>query len=223
MTMTTQQRYEAARRLCAVVTGDEYGVDYERVTGLGVGIAEPGYGDKDTVWALGDWNDKTDYSSGERVVTDNSMSRLSEALDRIGVECHWLDEWYECQGCYQIVRSQSDSYHWQPSYADVDGELLCVQCATGDYLDELLEAFIGEQRKVLSSALVSEQDLLDAGFSRFNVPPAENGWHPGQDETPAGVLAAFESVHGSDCEWLFFMDEVSQFYVRFTLFYRQEV
>jgi hypothetical protein len=206
-------------RLCRAVTGEEYGEDYERVTGIGIGISEPGYGDADTVWVLGDWNDRTDYSTGERVVTDSRMSRLFDALERIGVECHWLDEWRRCDGCQNIIRSQPDSYHWQPSYVLLADELFCVECATGDYLDETIAEYIGDSSKAIFASLVSASELESRGFVRYNVPPAENGWHPGQDDTPDAIVAAFMSEYGT-AEWLFYLDETSQFYIRFTLFYR---
>ncbi len=216
--MDTNARLDAAIRLCRAVTGDEYGVDYERITGIGVGIAEPGYGDADTVWVLGDWNDRTDYSTGERVVTDNRFSRLFDALERIGVEAHWLDEWQQCSGCQSIVRSNADSYHWQPSYVWVSDELFCANCATGDYLEESLAEFIGNPDKAITSWL-SLSDLESAGFVRWNHPPYENGWHPGQDDNPRDIADRFESGN-PDAEWLFYLDETSQFYMRFSLFYR---
>jgi len=220
--LSVSERIDAAVRLCRAVTGDEYGVDYDRVTGIGIGIAEPGYGGSETVWVTGNWNAVTDYSSGERVVTDDRYSRLATALERIGVETHWLDEWTECNGCQQLVRTQPDSYSWQPSHVWVSDELLCRECATGDYLDETLAEFIGDEGRALSASLVSPAELESAGFVRFNIPPAENGWHPGQDARPADIVAEFEREHGTDADWLFYLDEASQFYVTFTLFYRPE-
>jgi hypothetical protein len=74
--------------------------------------------------------------------------------------------------------------------------------------------------KCIPAALVSASELETLGFQRFNVPPAESGWHPGQTDTPDAIVAQFEAEHGTDAEWLFYLDETSQFYIRFTLFYR---
>jgi hypothetical protein len=218
MALTVNQKVDAAVRVCRVVTGEQYGEDYERVTGIGVGIAEPGYGDSETVWVLGNWNDVTDYSTGERVVTDNRYGRLFDALERIGIEGHWLDEWIRCDGCQSIVRRNADSYHWQPSFAEVDCEIYCTDCATGDYLDEVLESYIGDSNRCVTSWL-TETELTAAGFIRWNEPPFENGWHPGQTDNPRDIAERFESENpGSD--WVFYLDENSQFYSRFSLFYR---
>jgi hypothetical protein len=201
------------------VTGQPYG-DGCTVTDIGIGIAEPGYGDADTVWVLGNFNDKTVYADGIRTVTDDTPSRLFKALERIGVEAHWLDEWYGCDGCQKIVRSQPDSYMWQPSYAWLGDGIYCVECATGDYLEETIAEYVGESGRCIPAALVSASELESQGFTRFNIPPAESGWHPGQTDTPDAIVALFEAEHGTDAEWLFYLDETSQFYVRFTLFYR---
>lgn len=217
MALDTTATLDAACRLIRVVTGDAYGDGY-RVTGIGVGNAE--YGKPDTVWVLGNWNDKAEYINGERIVTDNSMSRLFDALERIGVDCEWLDEWAMCDGCSQIVRTSPDSYMWQPAYAVVGDSRYCVECATGDCLDETLDEYIGDAGKCLTRSLISERELVDAGFIRFTVPPCESGWHPGQTDTPDAEVQRFEAEHGTDSEWLFWLDESSQFYVRFSLFYR---
>jgi hypothetical protein len=219
MALDTMARFDAASRLVAAVTGEPYG-DGCMVTDIGIGVAERGYGYSDTVWVLGNFNDKTTYADGVRTVTDDTPSRLFNALERIGVSAEWLDEWHRCDGCKQIVRSKPDSYCWQPSYATLGDNIYCVDCATGDYLDETIAEYVGESGKCLTAALVSASELESHGFTRFNIPPAENGWHPGQDDTPDGVVAHFEAEHGTDAEWLFYLDETSQFYIRFTLFYR---
>jgi hypothetical protein len=106
-------------------------------------------------------------------------------------------------------------------WLDAEGGNYCVDCATGDYLDETIAQYIGEPGKCIPASLVSESTLAENGFARFNVPPAESGWHPGQTGTPDAIVAEFERVHGTDgFEWLFYLDETSQFYICFTLFYR---
>ncbi len=219
MALDTMARLEAAMRLVEAATGDRYG-DGCMVTDIGIGVAERGYGDADTVWVLGNYNDKTTYADGVRTVTDDTPSRLFDALERIGVSAEWLDEWYRCDGCQKIVRNQPDCYGWQPSYATLGDNIYCVDCATGDYLDETIAEYVHASGKCIPAALVSASELETLGFQRFNVPPAESGWHPGQTDTPDAIVAQFEAEHGTDAEWLFYLDETSQFYIRFTLFYR---
>lgn len=221
MALDTMARLDAAMRLVKAVTGDEHG-DGMTVTDIGVGIAEPGYGDSDTVWVLGNFNDKSVYRDGKWTVTDTAPRRLFDALERIGVSAEWLDEWYRCDGCQSIVRSHPDSYSWQPSFAWIGDDIYCVDCATGDYLDETLETYIGDAGRAISASLISSSELEANGWQRYNIPPAENGWHPGQTDTPDAIVADFERVHGTGSEWLFYIDEQSQFYTRFTLFYRSD-
>ena len=120
---------EAAARLAKTREGRNR---VEEINLNGVGYAEPGYGsaEGEDVIAFGDWNtcSRYDREAGRSVDTDGVMPRLSEALERIGVEIEWSDEWCDCSDCGKAVRTSGDSYSWTPSFKADDGGLLCVEC-----------------------------------------------------------------------------------------------
>lgn len=214
------------QRLVRAATGEEYG-DGSTVTDVIVGYAEPGYGNADSVIVLGDWNDKTSYASGERVVTDNLPSRLVAALERIGAEIQWCDEWAQCGSCFRAVRTQPDSYHWKPSYVFLEDDgPTCADCLISDGEDALTgfgnesDSYVNNARKCISWCEPSHVESF--GFVKWepgNEHTYESGWHPGQTDDPTPILAAILERY-PDSETVFFLDESSQFYVRFSAYVR---
>jgi hypothetical protein len=87
------------------------------------GYAEPGY--QGQVVAVGNWNT---VKAGDQ--ENQFMPRLLKALERIGVECEWYDEWSRCEACGKLVRTQPDHMSWTPSYKVVDYEMFCKACAS---------------------------------------------------------------------------------------------
>lgn len=211
MTVTLEQ----AQRLVKVATGDEWG-DGMIVTDMGVGIAEPGYGYDETPWVAGDWNEKTKYVDGERIVTDNTPKRLGDALERLGIETLWLDEWTTCGNCGKAIRTQPDSYSWQPYYMVVNEcEISCRDCIESSWDADFLEEhnMLNNPRMAVHQ-WVSDTQLTEWGFSRHNG-IFENGWHPGQTDDPVKIFDAIRDENPS-ADVVFRIDENSQFYMRFT-------
>lgn len=214
-------KVEAAGRLIKVVCGEPYG-DGNTITDVGVGYAEPGYHDKETVWVLGDWNDKQRYvglpdGGGEWMTTDRTPSRLLAALERIDVECEWLDEWMKCDHCYRIFRISGDSYMWKPFHVDFeDGNMLCGDCALDpEFLPDVLEVFTNDPHKRITFC---EASVLESqGWVRYNEHPYESGWHEGMDADPRVVFAELEKEK-PDHDVIFFKDESSQFYSTWSAF-----
>lgn len=206
---------EAASRMINVVCGEPYG-DGLTVTDIGIGYAEPGYHDDNTVWVLGDWNDKTRYENGERITTDNTPGRLAKALERIGVEIEWLDEWLRCSDCSRIFRCSGDSYSWQMNGTLVNEcEPMCADCLkkdAADYVDE----YINDSDRVIT--WLDSHELQEIGFQQFGE-TNESGWHPGQNANPEKILDEILEAH-ENAEVVFLMDEQSQFYVGFSAWFR---
>lgn len=97
---------------------------------LCTGYAEPGYTDPDSgVIAFCNWNTISSYNNAtqKRVDVDDIPNRLCAALEKIGVEIEWSDEWAVCEGCQKAVRTQPDSHGWKRSYTD-DDCLVCRDC-----------------------------------------------------------------------------------------------
>ena len=216
-------KLEAATRLIKVACGEPYG-DGITVTDVGIGYAEPGYHDEETVWALGNWNDKQhfvkfddDSGAGEWVTDDKTPSRLLKALERIGVEGEWLDEWYRCSNCYKIVRSTPDSYFWKPYYVFTEDGVICADCAVNSgFIDYLIAEYANDPNKVITWC--EKEKLEELGWELYiHDREYENGWHPGQDDKPEAILNRIqEETPGKDV--IFFINENSQFYISFSAY-----
>ena len=215
-------KLEAAQRLINVVCGDKDG-DGMVVTNVGIGYAEPGYHDNETVWVLGDWNNKEKFINtgpgtvGHWETTDNTPSRLFDALERIKIQGEWYDEWEQCPHCNRIFRVSGDSYMWKPFYVQFgNGDRLCGECVLDDeFFDDALAEFVNISQRVVTWC--DEKTLTDHGWERYNPRPYENGWYPGQNDTPAQAVERVQ-LDFPDNDWVFLLDENSQFYSKFSIF-----
>lgn len=251
MTLTTNERYDATRRLISAALGTDRDdvLDFERVTNFGVGYASSEYGTTDTVWVLGNWNDKYEYLDDEarktnldadqfgRVLVDGRMGRLAAALERIGVECEWLDEWNECNDCWRLIRTSADSYAFTlDAILTMDG-YICSDCAMkdienslvdGNFVWRVVEGEVEEPEGSHAVSFCSTSDLEAIGFKLWTGNPEgskdgrlESGWHPGQTATPPDVAAEIAEALDCDAEIVFYLDEASQFYVGFSAWVRR--
>ena len=190
---TVNARLEAAQRLIKAATGDEHG-DGSVVTDFGVGIVEPGYGDEDTVWVTGNWNPSrfpNRNDPADKLTNDESRpSRLGDALDRIGIEILWLDEWTTCSECQGAVRDQPDSYSWTPHYIEWpnNGERVCLDCLSKDENgDWLYDAeFVNDAQRCVPGQLANSK-LEEWGWRKLEQ-EYQSGWYH-RDDRPADVLA----------------------------------
>lgn len=215
--MDTQAKLTAAQRLINVVCGEPYG-DGDVVTDVGVGYAERGYHDDETVWVLGDWNDRARLHNDPPIPSD-APGRLFDALERIGVEGEWHDEWTKCSNCYRIVRDEPDSHGWKPFYVVLDdGDTLCGTCALDpEWTDDCMGVYINRSDRVVTWC--DESYLTDNGWTRYNQDEYQSGWHPGMDDKSATVAARITEAM-PDHDYLFWLDESSQFYLGFSAFTR---
>ena len=109
------------------------------------GYAEPGY--RGDVVATGNWNtiSKWDEAAHKFVDIDDMPARLGHALEKIGVEIEWSDEWSTCDKCNKLVRTSANSYSWQPSFTFDDGGITCCGCLKEDP-EAYLESLEGNER-----------------------------------------------------------------------------
>lgn len=224
MTMTDSERLSAAMRLIRVVTGEEYG-DGEVVTNIGIGYAGGnGMSGMSDVWVTGDWNDRTHYESGTRVIDSTVPSRLFDALERLKVNGEWSDEWDTCAECYKLIRTEPDSYCWTPQFILTDdGELVCRDCM----LESPAEFVDGEFANHPDRAItwLSERELAELGWHDAfpDEHSAQHGWHPGQNDTPASVLKAWRAtLDDTESDFVFIIVDKGQFDVSFRLYVRDE-
>lgn len=219
--------YENAKRILRAVFGEEYG-DGEIVTNIGVGYAEPSYHDAETVWVLGNWNDRGPSGhyedvNGSRVwikpeptKREALPSRLAQALENIGVECEWLDEWQECQSCYKLVRTEPNSYSWTPAYVWHEDEFLCASCAREEG-EDILSSFVNNANNAVTD-WATEEFLFSFGYEDWTEDDHyANGWFDGMDDDPKKILAAILKREPS-ASVIFRISEQSQFYLRFKVY-----
>lgn len=79
--------------------------------------AEPGYDQPKRGILFANWN----YFE----------QRAVHLLGQKGFQCEWSDEWTTCEDCGKAVRTQPDSFCWNPSFIIEDEcVLLCKECTT---------------------------------------------------------------------------------------------
>lgn len=237
----TIDKFEAARRLIKAATGEEYG-DGILVANMGIGYASSRYGTREDVWVLGNWNNKTVWNpetnehEPRNGLTRNQATvpgRLFDALERIGVEGEWLDEWQVCIDCQRLIRTEADSYSFQLEAVWVDCEgYRCSDCALedvdtslieGGYIWKITDGYVEEPESSRAVSFCDTSDLEEIGFTKWapgDPQSYESGWHPGQTDTPQQVAESIAQQSDSDCEIVFYLDETSQFYVGFSAWIR---
>lgn len=82
--------------------------------------AEPGYEQPHNGVLLANWN--------------NLARGLDVILERMGYTVEWSDEWATCDDCGAVVRTEPDSYCWEPGFIfkESEGAFLCFQCWAGE-------------------------------------------------------------------------------------------
>lgn len=203
---------QTAQRLIAAAGG---GI----VAGIGVGIAEPGYGTGESVWVIGNWNNKRTRRNGmgdpPLTKEESRPERLAVALARLAVEVLPSNEWAACHACGKAVRTQPDSYYWTPYFVEDSDGITCVDCCiTGD--DSPLDGYIGNPTRAVPQS-ISENQLVEWGWVRMNR-VYHNSVDGGMDESPAEV---YELLKNGPYQVLFRVHSVSKDYFEFTVWTRE--
>lgn len=177
--------------------------------------AEPGYTTPESgLICLGNWNrvSKFNATKHEYETVDDTMPRLGKILEKLGAELEWGDEWCDCSQCGRLVRTQGDSYGWQPSYYAFESELVCRECLLED--ESLTEQYLTELEGDARKAVTFKIDLEKAGYRQLNAERYENGWYGGQDDDPKKIAASLEARGVT--RYLFTLDNVRQFDLSFS-------
>ncbi len=181
--------------------------------------AEPGYRlDRNHQCILfGNWNNWGNYKNGAWTLDDESkmMDRIVSILDKCSDIC-WSDEWSTCSECSKAFRTQADSYGWQRSYWEGDGEHLCLECAAKNAEDVLL-SFENEENKAITRDLGIDPAQHGYWLAQEDF---ENGWHGGQDADPAKIAKTLREK--GIYRFLFRIDSVGQFDLKFSLFIHED-
>lgn len=225
MTTETKGVVEQVGDLLERELGERWG-DGDIVTDVISGYAEPGYGGDDAVIVLGNWNGQTRTSGWSKYSpehaplfawTDRTGPMLADALEELGAEIEWLDEWTSCSECYRAVRTVENSYSWKPFYAWIgDCDIVCGNCLRKD--EGFLEAgeYINEPTRCVTWA---DSSLLEEwGWVKWEPGDEhdyENGWCEGQNDDPKLILAEILR-RDEDAKVVFLLDSTGQFDIHFS-------
>lgn len=214
---------ELASRLVEIATGEPWG-DGCVVTDIIHGYASPRYGLRDATIVLGNWNtrDKYDPTRTTPLTKDETMpTRLARALERIGAEVEWYDEWTQCSDCYRAVRTVPDSYSWRPAFAWLSDEIICSRCLLENVNDSIESGeYVNNADKAIT--WTDGATLEREGWTQWapdDPQQYENGWHPGQDDNPREILASILAAD-DEADVVFLIDSTGQFDVRFSAYTR---
>jgi hypothetical protein len=166
--------------------------------GWAPGYAEPGYSDPKKAVLFFNWNEVG--------------RRTFDLLEQYGFECEWEDEWTTCGGCGKALRTSPDSYSWQPSYFELNGELTCIECTD---IEAYLETLENNPRRAVNDHI----NPADYGYIKLEG-DFENGWHPGQNDDPKEIFKRLQAAGHK--RLLFNIDSVSQFYITFEVYEKIE-
>ena len=164
------------------------------------------------LWYSEGWNpihalDKIIQSAKEFNLEDRVDSYWTERGYEPG-ENGFSDEYTTCGNCGRIVRTQADSYGWEPRYLTTEwGDLLCENCVDPSDLNQ----YVNQNEKAIPDFM--EKLAAKNGWEKCEH-EFENGMHRGQDDSPAKVA---EVLTRAGIDYIFWYD-ASQFYVTFGVY-----
>lgn len=180
------------------------------------GYSEPGYSDPEALIVTANWNNDKPCIKESFVDEDSdnpeALITIGNALEKLGCDVEWSDEWTVCSICHKLVRTQPNSYSWTQSYYTKDCYIICHECIKNDksLAQEYIEHHIGKP----NSCLTMDVDLEECGFEQIDQPFA-NGYYGGQDADPK-VISEWLEGKGIN-RYVFVLDSVGQFDMRFSV------
>lgn len=206
---------EAAKSVASKSDGWEAVNRVESIQLYFSGYAEPGYTDPESgIIAAGDWNkvSRWDAENNSYITVDDTMPRLAEIFESMGVEIEWCDQWISCDECSKIARTDPDGYEWSPSFVYIDGHV-CLECIDPEEHLLSLEDSPGAFNSIRS---------IDPEDHEYNLvcDDFESGFHKGQDASPQKIAAIMQEA-GFE-RFIFNIEGKGQFDVRFGLYLHDE-
>jgi hypothetical protein len=155
---------------------------------------EPGYDQPKAGVILCNWN--------------NISKEDQDLLEAEGYSLEWQDEWTIDYDNNKAYRTSPDCYHWQPSvWWNDDGQMFTT--------DDDVSMWIAEMTDNAQTSLpswITQANLEDAGFELYSD-HEESGLFSDMNADPRKRFKEIKDRFGEDCEVVFRMTEVSQFYV----------
>lgn len=151
---------------------------------------------------------------------NNVEQKIQDYFEAIGCELEWCDEWIIDYDNDKAYRTSANSYDWQPQTAYTEnGELLTPDNSVEEWIDFCKV----EQGDTVSNCLrdFTEDSLIESlGYIKYNAESFENGWHSGQTDEPNKIVSTIFSTIDNVESVVFKLDENSQFYSKFSAFYK---
>ena len=132
----------------------------------------------------------------------------------------FTDEYTTCDDCGAIIRTEPNSYHWTPDYYLGDGFIICNECFNNE--KDYQEAYLVERINNPNNAntILSDEQLEELGFTKFNSNSYEHGFHHGQTDDPREIYKEIENLY---YDIIFSIDGVGQFDTHFSVWVRGEI
>lgn len=168
---------------------------------------------------FGDWNSRNKFVEIAREVLgienlkDHELERMMEA------EFVFSDEYTTCDDCGTVIAYNRDVSS-RPQYFEGDGFICCLDCfeREWDYQKEYLERRINNYNN--ANELLSNEQLKELGFTRYNVTPFVNGLYEGQDDNPEKIYNELKDKYE---DILFSIDSYGHFETEFSVWVRGEI
>lgn len=160
--------------------------------------AEPGYSQPSKGILFANWN----YFSGD----------AANLLEKYGYSIEWEDEWTTCSGCNRAMRTSPDSYSWQPSYFEMNSEMLCKECVD-------MEAYLETLENKPHRAVNDHISPADYGYVKLEG-NFEAGLHLGQDDNPTEIFKRLRAEGHK--RLLFCIDSIGQFDAFFSIWEKKQ-
>lgn len=212
MKTTTNSIIESATKVCSRKGWTRARSRLDEIT-FAPHYSERGYStDKPAGILFGNWNATKPYQGATKQQENESAYFLAvcKRLEKLA-ELEWSDEWTTCSECGGAVRTSGDCYGWQRAYVELDGEIICRDCAP-KHAEEILTHFENESGKCLTADL----GIKPGEHGYVKLPQEfENGLYGGQDADPGKIAEALRSRGVS--RFLFTLDSVGQFDARFSV------
>ena len=173
------------------------------------------------------------YEGEEFVLVDGwqTIERMDEILKSSNVENEgaenelgefgFSDEYVMCSCCYTYLKTTPDFYGQHPKFITIGTsytDYFCLDCAK-DYKEEYIQERINNADNAIRLNFISESDLEELGFKRYNTHSFSSGYHHGMDDEPKVIFNKLSSHYN---EILFTIDETSQFYMKFSAWVRNQ-
>jgi hypothetical protein len=142
--------------------------------------------------------------------------KFGHILEAMGYNLEWSDQTSRCDHCNGCITDGPDYYGDSAHYAFlVECNVLCEHCIRANFAEEYLEGLENNPR---IGMFINGIDPAEYGYEELES-NFQNGFHPGQTDDPKKIFARLK---GKYSRLLFVIDELGQFDVHFSVWFKRE-